>query len=348
MSSRLLKRYHQRRHRRTFSLKNIKFVKIAIITFVLLIFLSITTIVYFSKDLPSPGNLIAGSSQSTIFYDRDGKILFELYRDKNRIPVSLSTVPDNLKYATIAIEDAKFYQHSGFSVSGIMRAAYSIVFRRRLQGGSTLTQQLVRNVFLSQERTVTRKIKEIILAVEIERRYTKDQILELYLNEAPYGGQFWGVESAAKGYFGKSVDKLNLVQSAFLAGLPQGPSIYSPFIGTPKAYVIRTKSVLKQMRKESYITKAQEIQAGIDIEKIKFKKPYLAIKAPHFVFYVKQLIEDQFGPQILNQGIKVKTTLDVKLQTQAETIVNEEINKIKNLKVTNGSSVALEVARGDI
>src|SRR3990167_9403771 len=175
-----------------------------------------TTFAWIAKDLPSPGKLSQTSQSSTVFYDRDGKVLFELYKDRNRVPVGLNETADSMKQATIAIEDKNFYKHQGISQTGIARAFFSTVFGGSVQGGSTITQQLIKNVILDPRRSVTRKLKEVILAVVVEKRYTKDQILELYLNEAPYGGSFWGIGSAAQGYFGKSAKDLNIVESGIL------------------------------------------------------------------------------------------------------------------------------------
>ena len=203
---------------------------------------------WFAKDLPAPGKLSQVSGSSSVFYDRDGKILFETYKDKNRVPVKLIEIPLDLRNATIAIEDKNFYKHKGISQTGILRAIFNIIFKRSLQGGSTITQQLIKNVLLTSQRTIPRKIKEVILAVMVEQKYSKDQILEMYLNDSPYGGSFWGAGSAAKGYFDKSIKDLNLVESAFLAGLPQRPNYYSPFVGRYESWRIITEDVLRRMR----------------------------------------------------------------------------------------------------
>ncbi len=314
----------------------------------LFFFFSLITFAWFAKDLPSPGKL-SQSEKSTVFYDKNNKILFELYKDKNRVPVKLDEVSKYLIQATIAIEDKKFYQHKGISQTGLIRAfIYSFIFRKQLQGGSTITQQLIKNVLLDSKRTPSRKIKEIILAFEVERRYTKDQILEMYLNEAPYGGTFWGVGSAARGYFGKEPKNLSLIESAFLAGLPQSPSIYSPFIGKKDTWKRRTQDVLRRMREDGYIDSKQEKKALEEMNKLSFSQPKLSINAPHFVFYVKDLIEKEFGGNILSQGLKIKTTLDLELQNKLEKIVKDEINKIKNLNVTNGALVVIENKTGNI
>ncbi|MEK7070248.1 MAG: biosynthetic peptidoglycan transglycosylase, partial [Patescibacteria group bacterium] len=161
------------------------------------------TFAWFARDLPAPGKLVQVSNSSTVFYDRDGNVLFEMYKDRNRVPVSLKEVSPFVQKATVAIEDKNFYKHKGISETGIIRSVFAIVFKGTVQGGSTITQQLIKNVLLDSQRTASRKIKEVILAIEVERRYNKDQILELYLNEAPYGGTFWGIGSASRVYFGK-------------------------------------------------------------------------------------------------------------------------------------------------
>src|SRR3989338_83075 len=249
----------------TFALKG------AVIGVIALFLLGFTAFAYLSRDLPEPGKIKRNTGFSTVFYDRDGKVLYEMFQDKNRIPVSLQDVPENLKHATIAVEDKNFYTHQGFSTWGIVRSFFRIITTGRLAGGSTLTQQLVKNVLLSQERTITRKIKEVVLAVAIENKFTKDEILEMYLNESPYGGTFWGVQSAAKGYFDKDVQDLTLLESAIIAGLPQSPTHYNPLNGKQDAYKGRTKSVLRRMREDKYITKDQEKQALAALDKINFK-----------------------------------------------------------------------------
>src|SRR3989344_1106248 len=294
----------------------------AVVGVVLFFFLGFGLFAYFSRDMPEPGQIKRSSGFSTVFYDRDGKVLFEMFEDKNRIPVAIGDIPQDLRNATVAVEDKSFYQHKGFSTWGIIRSLFRISTTGRLAGGSTLTQQLVKNVLLSQERTITRKIKELVLAVAIERRFTKDEILEMYLNEAPYGGTFWGAQSAAKGYFDKDVKELSLVESAIIAGLPQRPSVYNPITGDPGAYKGRTKDVLRRMREDDYITKEQELQALKQLEKIKFEKAHLAIEAPHFVFYVRELIAQEFGEKVLDEGIQIKTTLDADIQKQAQKIVS--------------------------
>lgn len=303
---------------------------------------------WYAKDLPSPSKLSLQSGYSTVFLDRDGKVLYDMYKDKNRVPVTYDEIPDSLKKATIAIEDKNFYKHKGISETGMIRAVFNMFLGKGLQSGSTITQQLIKNVLLTNRQTLTRKIQELILAFEVERRYKKDEILLMYLNEAPYGGSYWGVGTAAKAYFGKSVKDINLIESAILAGLPQSPSLYSPFIGKDDAWKGRTKSVLRRMREDGYITRYQENTSLKKIEQIKFTSPKILIEAPHFVFYVKDQIENEYGSKIIDQGVKIKTTLSLDVQQKAEKIVKEEIEKLKNFNATNASVVILDSKTGEI
>ena len=312
------------------------------IAFIFLLFL------WYSKDLPEPGKIKRSSGYSTVIYDRNDKVIFEMYKDENRIPVKLSEMSPFLKKATISIEDKDFYRHSGFSLRGYLRAILSSLIKRRVEGGSTLTQQLVKTVLLSSERTFTRKIKEFVLASEIERRYSKDEILEMYLNKIPYGGTFVGIESAAKGYFGKSARELSLIESAILAGLPQRPSHYSPFIGKPDAYIDRALSVLRRMKEDKVISLSEYSKAREELKQIKFEHVYSSINAPHFVFYVVEQVSELFGKDIMDRGIKIKTTIDLDLQKKNENIVKTEIEKIKKYDATNGAVVVIDNETGEI
>ncbi len=280
--------------------------------------------------------------------DRNDKPIYDIYTDKNRIPVPFSDMPDYLKKATVAIEDKDFYKHQGFDPKGIFRALFNIVTLKGIQGGSTLTQQLVKNVLLSSERTLTRKIKEFILAVQIERKYSKDEILQMYLNEAPYGGTMWGIESAAQGYFGKSTKELTPLEASILAGLPQKPSSYSPFGGNPKAYIKRSEEVLRRMREDSYINPSSEYELKKQLSEVKFASPSSQFLAPHFVLYVKKQLIEKFGEKKVEEGLRVKTTLDRDLQIKAESIVKEELDKLKGLKVGNGAAVVIDPRAGEI
>jgi 1A family penicillin-binding protein len=305
---------------------------------------------WYSRDLPSPDKVVRREGFATKIFDRNGVLLYDVFADQRRTPVALDEIPQDLREATVAIEDKNFYKHEGFDPLGVVRAIFNSVFRfRRLAGGSTLTQQLVKNVLLTPERAVSRKIKEFVLAVQIEKKYSKDQILQMYLNESPYGGTAWGVEAAAETYFGKKVADLNLVESAILAGLPQSPTAYSPFGQHPEAFKSRTKDVLRRMREDGYLSRDEEKQALAELETVKFAAEGASFKAPHFVMYVRQQLIEQYGERLVEQGgLKVTTSLDLKLQEEAESIVAEEIAKVENLKIGNGAGLVLDTHTGEI
>ncbi len=306
--------------------------------------------IWYSRDLPTPGHLSASNlSQSTKVFDRNGILLYDVYADQNRTYVELKDIPKTLQLATIAIEDKDFYTNEGFSIMGYVRAVRDAMFFRRVSGGSTLTQQFVKNALLTSERSLPRKIKEFILSVEVDKKYKKNEILELYLNIVPYGGTAVGVEAASEQYFGKKVKDLNLVESAILAGMPQLPSYYSPYGEHPKAYIARTKDVLRRMREDGYIGEKKEKEAVAHLNKIEFLQNSQSIKAPHFSFYVRKLLVDEFGENVVQQGgLQVTTTLDYKLQEKAEEIVNQEVENARSLKVGNGASIVVNPKNGEI
>ena len=327
-------------------------VKIAKFSFlgVIILFLGLFVVLpLFAFNLPSPDKIVRKEGFSTKILDRNGAVLYDIYADQKRTPVELDAVPQDLRDATIAIEDKNFYTHEGFDPFGMVRGLSRIFTRGYAQGGSTLTQQLVKNVLLTPERSVFRKIREFILAIQIERRYEKDEILQMYLNEAPYGGTAWGVEAAAETYYGKSVTELNLVESAILAGLPQRPSYYSPYSAYPDAYKERTEQVLRRMREDGYISEEEERKALEDLDYVEFQEKGASFKAPHFVQYVQRILEERYGQRIVEQGgLKVTTTIDLELQEKAQDIVREEIDKVKNLKISNGAAVVLNPQTGEI
>ncbi|MFZ5376710.1 MAG: PBP1A family penicillin-binding protein [Patescibacteria group bacterium] len=309
---------------------------------------------YYSKDLPKPGQVVRRAGFSTKIYDRNGVLLYDLFNEERRNPVSYGQLPENLKNAVVAIEDKDFYKHGGFDFMTIVRIPYNIIFRHRVVGGSTLTQQLVKNVFLSNEKTFSRKFKELVISIQIERTFTKEQILEMYLNEAPYGGTAWGIGTAAEIYFNKSVSDLNLVESAFLAGLPQRPSAYSPYSGKKDAegeplWKMRTRGVLMRMKEDGYITDLAYEEAMGQVETLTFEKTAVEIKSPHFVFYVKDQLSEMFGEDLVEKGgLSVTTTLDLELQQQAQQIVAEEIEAVEKYKISNGSAMVLNPETGEI
>ena len=333
---------------RTLRNRKIKFkVKIFLPVFLLLLFL-FSFYFFILKGLPSPKELeVRQPDISTKIYDRNGNLLYKIYKDQNRSIISLSEVPIHVRLATLAAEDAEFYSHPGFSVRGISRALIQDIKTGSVQGGSTITQQLVKNTLLTPEKTITRKVKELILSIEVETTYTKDQILEMYLNEVSYGGTAYGIEEASESYFGKSVEKLDLAEAAFLAGLPQSPTTYSPFGSNPNLAFERQAEVLHLMTINKFIT-AQQESAALS-EELTFKPNRTEIQAPHFVMYVRQLLVDKYGESMVEKGgLEVFTSLDLSIQKAAEKIVKDEIDRLKGLSVGNGAALVVNPQTGEI
>lgn len=309
--------------------------------------LLLAIIVTVFKDLPSPTKLKGSSfAVSTLIYDRSGKMLYEIFADENRTPIKLDSLPKHVYQASIAIEDQNFYRHFGFSFQGIARAVKNTIFRNKLQGGSTITQQLVKTALLTPERTIQRKIREAVLTIAVEVLYSKNQILEMYLNHIPYGGTAYGIEAAAQRFFGKSAVDLKLEESALLAGLPQAPTAYSPFSNPEKAKA-RQFEVLRRMNEDGYITK-EEVDTAFQRE-LSFAPPTTDIKAPHFVFYVRALLEERFGLQKVEKGgLRVTTTLDLDLQMAAEASVSAQIDYLEKYKASNGAALVTKPNTGEI
>lgn len=300
------------------------------------------------RDLPSPSKLSTYDVPlATKIYDRNDKLLFDIFVGENRTTVTLDKIPKTVQQATIAIEDKDFYSHSGINpIGGMLRAILASIGRQQLQGGSTITQQLIKSALLSPERTLTRKAKEIFLSPIVELLYSKDKILEMYLNQVPYGGTAWGIETASERYFGKSVQDLNLSEAALLAGLPQAPTLYSPFGAHPEYAKERQLAVLKRMVEDGYITQKESDEAAK--EELVFKQNK-GILAPHFVMYVKEELVKKFGENVVERGgLKVKTTLDLDLQTYVQATVAAEIGKLKSYRVSNGAALVTKPSTGEI
>ncbi len=278
-------------------------------------------------------------AQSTKIYDRHGVLLYELYGEMKRTPVPFADIPDVVKEATIAAEDKDFYKHPGFDAKSIVRAAIIDVKSGELrQGGSTISQQLVRNALLTREKSFGRKFKEIVLSLKLEREYTKDEILAMYLNIIPYGSNAYGIEAASESYFGKHAQELTLYEAAYLAALPKAPTYYSPY-GTHRDELdARVKAILEAMKKQGYATEEQI--AGATAQPVAFKKPVTPIRAPHFVMFVIDQLQKEYGEDVLlKQGLEVTTTLDLNLQTTAEELIDAQV--VKNQKRYNGGNAAL-------
>ena len=314
----------------------------------LLLLLMIAFYFYILRGLPSPKELDVREPQvSTKIYDRNGNLLYKIYKDQNRSIVPLTQIPIHVRLATLAAEDAEFYSHSGFSIRGILRAVIQDLQTGSVQGGSTITQQLVKNTLLTPEKTITRKVKELIISIEVEANYTKDQILEMYLNEVSYGGTAYGIQEASESYFGKDVGSLDLAEAALLAGLPRSPTTYSPFGPNPTLAMERQKEVLHLMKVNKYITADQETAAAN--EKLTFKPNKTEIKAPHFVMYIRQLLVNKYGEDMVEKGgLEVTTSLDLPIQATAEQVVQSEVEKLKGLHVGNGAALVVNPQTGEI
>lgn len=311
--------------------------------------MGIALFAWYSKDLPSPTKVIRREGFASRIYDRNGELLYDLYHDQKRQPVTDDQIPDNLKKATVAVEDKSFYSHSGFDPMAPFRIIKNLFYFKKITGGSTLTQQLVKNVLLTSDVTITRKIKEFILSVQIEAKYKKNDILLMYLNEAPYGGTAWGVGTAAEQYFGKSVKDLNLAESAILAGLPQRPNVYSPFSTTPTAYVARTEHVLNRMVEDSYIDEETKKTTMEEVKNYKFYENKSKLAAPHFVFWVKELLSERYGQDMAEGGgLKVTTTLDINLHNQVQQIVGDQVDKSEKLLISNGAALVMDPRDGQV
>lgn len=314
------------------------------------LFVALSVFLYFFiiKDIPSTATIgRANYPQSSKIYDRNGKLLYTIYTSRNQSFVGLSEIPRSLQQATIAIEDKDFYKHGAVDFKGIARAIFVTIFKGQVQGGSTLTQQLVKNSILTPERSVVRKAKEIILSYIVESTNNKNKILEMYLNQVPYGGTAWGVQAASYVYFNKPVSKLNLSESSFLAGLPNSPSLYSPFGPHPERAKTRQKEVLRKMKEQGFITEKQEKKAYGD--KLEFSKIADKIYAPHFVFYIKDLLVQKYGLRVAEQGgLNVVTSLDYNVQKFAEDTVASEVAKLEGMNVSNGATVITKPGTGEI
>ncbi|MFA5644447.1 MAG: penicillin-binding protein [Patescibacteria group bacterium] len=324
---------------------NCAFIFILLFIIIILIFLS-----SISRNLPSPDQLINREvAQSTVIYDRSGEnILYEFHGEEKRTLISLAEIPDHAEQATIAIEDKNFYKHKGFSIWAMFRTVITNIIYNRRAGGSTLTQQFVKNALLSPEKKYSRKIKEILIAQRMEKRFSKDEILQMYLNEIPYGSNAYGIEAASQKYFGKSAKNLTLAEGAVLAALPQAPSRYSPY-GTNKDLLIgRQQYILGLMEEQNYISSAEKESALK--EEIIFKGPETNITAPHFVMYVKEILSEKYGEKTLEQGgLKIYTTLDLDKQKIAEEAVQNRVEEnATKFNANNASLVAIDPKNGQV
>jgi membrane peptidoglycan carboxypeptidase len=334
------------------------------------------TLASISASLPNPNKLVdRASAQSTKIYDRggpeEGQLLYTIYGDQNREFIKIDEVPEHTKWAFLAAEDAEFYNHKGLDLPGLMKAGYGYVFKKQTsRGASTITQQLVKNTLLydileeqAYEKTVSRKVKEMLITMQLEQSFSKDEILQLYLNEVALGGTNYGVQAASKAYFGKDVSELTLAESAIMAGLIQSPGIYSPLFGSnPELAVERQAYVLDQMESKMELINKTAERTGSDFvltqemideareEEIAYTPARIDIKAPHFVFYVKQMLIEEYGiDRVERGGLTVTTSLDWDLQQIAEEEITAGVDRYRAAhNVNNGSMVVMDPKTGQV
>src|SRR3989344_6519623 len=306
--------------------------------------------VYYSITLPGADTLVNRAvPEATKIFDRHGTLLYEFHGDAKRTVISFQDIPLMARQAAIAVEDKNFYDHMGFDVEGIARAFYiNWKSGTKAQGASTITQQFVRNAILTPEKTWTRKFKELFLAFNLEIRYPKDKILELYFNEIPYGSNLYGIEAASLAYFNKNAKNLTLAEAAYLAALPKAPTYYSPYGPHTDELKARADLVLEKMREQEFITEQQLGEAKA--EKVVFQKITAPIVAPHFVFYVKDILRQKYGEKAIREGgMRVRTTLDLNMQKLAEeTVTKYSIQNEKNWRGKNAALVAVDPRSGEV
>ncbi len=325
-------------------------VKISFLLFLFLLTLLLIIFIYYAHDLPRPEKFTEKPFfQSTKIYDRTGKVLlYSIYGEEKRELIPLDRVSPYLKKAILASEDTRFYQHRGIDFKGIIRAILvDLKLKKPTQGGSTISQQLIRSSFLTRTKTLERKIKEIVLTVELERRYSKDQILEWYLNQIPFGENAYGVEAASQTYFKKSASDISIAEAAALAAMVPAPTYYSPY-GPNKDQLLKRKDlILKRMSELGFI--AQEELKNAKNEEVNFSPITESINAPHFVFYIRNYLIKEYGEEYLKEkGLRVYTTLDWELQKHVEEVVRKEIEKNLGYNANNAAAVVLNPKNGEI
>ncbi len=303
---------------------------------------------YYVWNLPQPEKFTETPFiQSSKIYDKTGKVLlYDIFGEEKREIVPFEKISSNIKNAILVSEDERFYQHGGFDIQGIIRSLI-VDLRGGSQGGSTITQQLVRSVYLTKQKKISRKIKEIVLSIQLESRYSKDQILDWYLNEVPFGENAYGVESASQTYFNKPASDVTLAQAAILASILPAPSHYSPY-GAYKAELLEKKdALLEKMNRLGYITQQQLEEAKA--EKLEFSEATNSIKAPDFVLYVKKYLDEKYGEDYLKEkGLRIYTTLDWDLQEHAEKVLKDSTSALASRRAYNAATVAINPKTGEI
>lgn len=318
--------------------------------FLFLLFIPVFTYAYFAKDLTTKDIIMNRNDTGVTILDQNDRPFFTFYQAKNKEFVPLNDIPKYTQETVISTEDRDFYFHPGFSIRGIIRSFIENIRQRSIvYGGSTITQQLVKNVLLNPSKSFLRKYQEIVLAQEIERRYKKNEILEMYLNSVYFGEGAFGIEDAAQVYFGKKAKDLTLAQSSLLAGLLPAPSYLSPLSGNRAEAINRQKIVLEKMLEQKYITKDQKYKA--ENEKLVFRSPKEGINefAPHFALMVKDELVNKFGEEYISRsGFRIKTSLNLDWQEYAEKVVSDQVDKLAPNRVTNGAAVVMDPKTGEI
>jgi penicillin-binding protein 1A len=345
------RRRYLKTYRKSKKKKRLFFISKLLISFSFLFVLSLLFIfLYYAKDLPRPERFLEKRTfQSTKIYDRTGEVLlYTIHGEEKREIISLDQISPFLKQAVIAVEDTKFYEHRGIDLTGILRSILvDLRLKRPAQGGSTITQQLIRSSFLTLEKTLERKVREIILSLELERKYSKDQILEWYLNQVPFGSNSYGIEAASQTFFQKPARDLSLAEAATLASLIRAPSYLSPYGENKNELLERKDRILGLMVNSGFITKEQSEKAKN--ETLNFAEVLEPIKAPHFVLYVKNYLIEEYGEDFLKEkGFKVYTSLDWELQEAAEEIVAQRVKTNKDSNAHNASLVAIDPNNGEV
>lgn len=315
-----------------------------------LLYIAVFTYIFFAKDLESKDGIMNKQSTGLVLTDQKDRPFFKFYQANYKKFVPLSEISPHIKNAVIAAEDKDFYQHPGFDIKAIIAAFIANVKKQELAyGGSTITQQLVKNSLLHKEKSFLRKYQEIILAQEIDRRYSKDEILEMYLNSVYFGEGAFGIEAASQTYFGKPSHDLTVAESALLAGLLTAPTELNPLNGNTEKAFSRQKAILQKMYEQGYITKDEKEKA--DKEQISFKGGHSPIpyKAPHFALMVKDELVGRYGEEaVARSGLKVKTSIDLDWQDYAEKIVAEQVDKLKPNNASNAAAVVIDPKSGEI
>lgn len=326
------------------------FFKLFIFLFLFSLFAGIFIFLYYAKDLPRPEKFTERQiTQSTKIYDRTGEILlYDIYGEEKRIVVSLLEIPQKIQQAVIVTEDANFWKHFGLDIKSMVRALLAdLKLKKPAQGASTISQQLIRSSFLSREKTLKRKVREIILTIELERKYSKEEILEFYLNQVPFGSNAYGIEAASQTFFNKSVKDISLAEAALLASLIKAPTRLSPYGEYKEELLQRKDYVLDRMFEAGYISQEETELAKKEV--LKFSKILTPIKAPHFVMYIKDQLVEKYGEEFLRErGLRVYTTLDWELQEYAEKVVKEGVKNNKWMNAHNAALVAINPKTGEI